>query len=164
DRRFSYIIPNFKRGYHSLGDESFFWNWNPKDGYRPSKIQFRLTIIQESELYWSNILSPVLELRDNVYKPPEDMLHELHPCYKNSVVAKNGKHFVISDNQTELIINKHFLEELYPELRETEASSTEITTNGTTESMEKTITPATEISSTTGSEATSSESVKSTIL
>ncbi|CAG7734034.1 unnamed protein product, partial [Allacma fusca] len=118
------MLPDIFGGYSTLNEESFFWTWNPKEGTRPSKIQFKVTAINARHasstewIYWV-VSSPVIQFRQNIpFTKQSDFLPEKYYCYKDIVHAQSERNFVLEKDQSEIIhMSQEFLEDLYPELR-----------------------------------------------
>ena len=103
-----------------VGKQNAFWSWHPKDGERPSKLQFRLSIIKtenSKNLFWVNILSPVIELRDKIkYVEANDADMTGVKCFKDILNKKSDRNFIIAADQAPLKVNMDYLTDLFPDL------------------------------------------------
>jgi hypothetical protein len=104
-----------------LNEENAFWSWNPKDGDRPSRIQFRIAVIQllegMDEALWVNVVSPVIEFREKFqYEKPSDAITKSGMCYENILTEASDRNFILSKNQTDIGINMDYMLDLFPEI------------------------------------------------
>ncbi|CAG7830930.1 unnamed protein product [Allacma fusca] len=113
--RFVYIIPNKNKNYVKLDEESIFWFWSPKDGPRPTSVQFKALIVRETgnvakpKEFWAGIDSPVI----NVMKAAElktsySLGNETYHCYKEKVTEDSRRRFYISSRMN-INMNRQFL-------------------------------------------------------
>ena len=115
-----YITP--RPGHVVLGEQDAFWSWNPKDGERPSRFQFRLAVIQaagdKKNIFWVKILSPVIQFREKVkYVEANDADMTGVKCFAHILDEKSDRNFIFATDQTPLKVNMEYMIDLFPELR-----------------------------------------------
>jgi hypothetical protein len=116
------LISNFStyKDNKALGDLSVFWSWTEEDGEAPKKIQFRYATVQDVEggdsIFWVNLLSPVIEVRQKIKATEDDDQTDGVTCYTNQVSKASDRNFVVADNQAEIGVNMEFILDLFPEL------------------------------------------------
>ena len=115
-----FITP--RPGQTTLSEEQdAFWSWHPKDGARPSKVQFRVAIVKTEDskdrIFWVNIVSPVIEVRDKIkYVEANDADMEGVKCFANILDEKSDRNFIIATDQTPLKVNMEYMIDLFPGL------------------------------------------------
>ena len=125
-----YSVPNKQAGQTELTDEGVFWTWTKnedvgkRDGSTPpQKIQFRYAVVKKStgdeeDIYFVNILTPVIDFLYKLPPPDPDNLQEFEEihCYANQLTETSTGDFRISKDQAPLEVSREYLVDLFPEL------------------------------------------------
>ena len=115
-----FITP--RPGHTALVDkQDAFWSWHPKDGLRPTKVQFRIAVIKTEDnkdsIFWVNILSPIIEVRDKIkYVEANDADMAGVKCFTNILDGKSSRNFILALDQTPLRVNMEYMTDLFPDL------------------------------------------------